>query len=249
MKFTEIPRATWDTETTGVNVAEDRIVTAAFTVRTPGRGDRPFTWLINPGVPIPPETTRVHGIDDAKAQAEGAEPKVALDQIAGHLALALSRGMPLVAFNHSFDWSILHYELRRYGLPTVEERIGGDPMTLIDPAVIDKQMDRYVKGKNQRRLKPTCGRYDVELTDWHEAQADALAALLIAEAQFDGRYARLTRVWEQGPAALYGAQQQWRADQQASLRAYFQGGGDHDAARSVRPEWPLIPAAAGGEAR
>lgn len=244
MKFTEMRRASWDTETTGVSVHEDRIVTAAFIVRTPGRDDVVLKWLINPGVPIPPETTKVHGIDDAKAQAEGVEPAVALDQLASHIVSALSFGMPLIAYNQSFDWSILHYELLRHGLPTVYERLGAEPVTLIDPVVLDKQMDRYVKGKNQRRLNPTCERYGITLENWHEAEADAMAALLIAEAQFE-RFARLRQALERGPVSLFADQQRWHAAHQGSLAAYFSGRGEHAEAASVRTEWPLIPAAAG----
>lgn len=66
MSFADVWKAAWDTETTGVDPVNDRIVTAAFIVRTPGMDDRPFTWIINPGVPIPPDTTEVHGVTDAK---------------------------------------------------------------------------------------------------------------------------------------------------------------------------------------
>ncbi|MDX2709985.1 exonuclease domain-containing protein [Streptomyces sp. PA03-6a] len=235
-------RAAWDTETTGTSVFEDRIVTAAFIVRAPGRDDRVFSWLINTGVPIPAEAAEVHGIDDAKAQADGVEPRAALDELAGHITTAVAHGMPLVAFNHSFDWSILHYELLRHGLPTIGERLGKDPVTLVDPIVIDKQMDRYVKGTGARKLKPTCERYGVELTDWHTAEADALAALLIAEAQF-AKYPRLNTL---SPGALFASQAKWRAEQQASLQKWFrtkatpEQGGDPN--KVIAGEWPLLPA-------
>jgi DNA polymerase-3 subunit epsilon len=240
--FATARKAAWDTETTGVNVFEDRIVTAAFIVRTPGQPDRPFTWIINPGVPIPPETTDVHGIDDAKAQAEGADPKPALDEIAGHLTTALSRGMPLVAFNQSFDWSILHYELLRHGLPTIAERLGREPVTLVDPIVIDKQFDKYVKGSGARKLQPTCDRYGVTIENWHEAQADATAALGLAEAQFE-KYPRLNAM---SPGALFASQAKWRAEQQAGLQTWFrtkatpEQGGDPN--KVIAGEWPLLSA-------
>ncbi|MFD8075857.1 exonuclease domain-containing protein [Streptomyces sp. NPDC059718] len=240
--FANIWRAAWDTETTGTSVYQDRIVTAAFIVRAPGREDRTFSWLINPGVPIPPETTEVHGIDDAKAQAEGVQPKAALEELASHITTAVSHGMPLVAFNQSFDWSILHYELLRNGLPTIAERLGKDPVTLVDPIVIDKQMDKYVKGTGARKLKPTCERYGVTITDWHEAKADALAALEIAEAQF-AKYPRLDTL---SPGALYASQAKWRAEQQASLQKWFrtkatpEQGGDPN--KVIDGSWPLLPA-------
>ncbi|KMS79070.1 exonuclease [Streptomyces leeuwenhoekii] len=247
--FADVRKAAWDTETTGPNPLEDRIVTAAFIVRGGGRPDRIFSWLINPGIPIPEEASAVHGVTDAMVQADGQDPKTALDEIATNLVRAIEWGMPLVAFNQSFDWSILHHDLVRNGLPTVEERVGLRPLTLVDPHVIDKQVDKYVKGSGRRKLQPTCERYGVELTDWHTAEADALAALLIAEAQFE-RYPKLNGM---GPAQLFAAQKAWRAEQQASLQDWFrtratpEQGGDPN--KVIDGSWPLIPAQrAGGEA-
>lgn len=247
--FAAVRRLAWDTETTGTNPLEDRIVTAAIVVRGGGRPDSGFSWLINPGVPIPPEASDFHGITDERAQAEGQDPKTALDQIATHLARAIEWGMPIVAFNHSFDWSILHYDLARNGLPTVEDRVGDRLLPLIDPIVIDKQCVPRLRGKGMRKLKPTCERYGVELTDWHTAEADALAALLIAEAQF-AKYPRLNGY---SPAQMFAAQQKWRAEQQASLQKWFrtkaspEQGGDPN--KVIDGSWPLIPAQRNGGER
>lgn len=246
--FAEVRKTSWDTETTGPNPLEDRIVTAAFIVRGGGHPDRVFSWLINPGVPIPPEATEVHGITDAMVQDDGRDPKVALDEIASTLATAITHGMPVIAFNQSFDWSILHYDLIRNGLPTVHDRVGAGPLPLLDPHVIDKQCDKYVKGTGMRKLKPTAERYGVELEDWHTAEADALAALLIAEAQF-AKYQQLNSM---GPQQLFAAQKVWRAEQQAGLQKWFrtkataEQGGAPD--KVIDGSWPLIPAPrAGGE--
>lgn len=244
--FASVRRLGWDTETTGPNPLEDHIVTAAIVLRGGGLPDRDLTWIINPGVPIPPEATAVHGIDDARAQAEGAKPEEALDEIAHRLAAAIVCGYPVVAFNTSFDWSILHHELVRHGLQTVEERVLDTPLTLVDPHVIDKQCVERIRGKGQRKLKPTAERYGVQLTDWHTAEADALAALLIADAQFD-RYRFLNSY---SPKQLFAAQKAWRAEQSASLQDYFRSapsekGGDPNA--TVDGSWPLIPAQRGGE--
>ncbi|MFE9921611.1 exonuclease domain-containing protein [Streptomyces sp. NPDC005774] len=241
--FTDVRKAAWDTETTGPNPLEDRIVTAAFIVRGGGREDRLFSWLINPGIPIPAEASEVHGITDEMVRTDGQDPKTALDEIATNLLQAAVWGMPIVAFNQSFDWSILHHDLVRNGLPTVEERLAeySDlPMPLVDPHVIDKQVDKYVKGSGMRKLKPTCERYGVQLTDWHTAEADALAALLIAEAQFD-RYPQLNTM---GPQQLFAAQKAWRAEQQAGLQEWFrtratpEQGGDPN--KVIDGSWPLI---------
>ena len=245
--FAEVRRSAWDTETTGPNPLEDRIVTAAFIVRTPGADDRTFNWMINPGVPIPAEATEVHKVTDAMVQAEGQDPKTALDEIATYLAHAITKGMPVVAFNQSFDWSILHYDLLRNALPTMADRVGPGPLPLVDPHVIDKEFYRGVRGSGMRKLKPTADRYGVALSDWHTADADALAALLIAEAQF----ARFPALHGHGPQSLFSAQQKWRAEQQASLQKWFrtkateEQGGDPN--KVIDGSWPLIPAQRAGE--
>lgn len=243
-----VRRLAWDTETTGPNPLEDRIVTAAIVVRGGGHPDITYSYLLDPGVPIPAEATAVHGIDTETAQMEGWEPKAALEEIATLLTQAIAYGMPVVAFNQSFDWSILHYDLERHGLATVLDRVGAGPLPLIDPHVIDKQADKYVKGSGMRKLKPTCERYGVQLEDWHTAEADALAALLIAEAQFE-RYPQLNSM---GPQQLYAAQKTWRAEQQAGLQEWFrtqatpEQGGDPN--KVIDGSWPLIPAQRGGVA-
>ncbi len=246
--FADIRKSAWDTETTGPNPLEDRIVTAAFIVRTPGTEDRVFTWLINPGIPIPTEASDIHKVTDAMVQADGQDPKTALDEIATYLAHAITQGMPVIAFNQSFDWSILHYDLIRNGLTTMAERVGPGPLPLVDPHVIDKEFYRGVRGKGMRKLKPTADRYGVALSDWHTAEADALAALLIAEKQF-ARYHQLDR---SEPAHLFSAQQKWRAEQQAGLQKWFrtkatpEEGGAPD--KVIDGSWPLIPAQRDGGA-
>ena len=246
MKFADIRRLGWDTETTGPNPLEDRIVTAAIVVRGGGKEKRDFSWLINPGIPIPAEATEVHGITDEMVQADGEDPKTALDEIATNLVRAIQWGMPVVAFNQSFDWSILHYDLIRNGLPSMADRLPG-VLPLIDPHVIDKQVDKFVKGTGMRKLKPTAERYGVKLEDWHTAEADALAALLIAEKQF----AKHHYLWAMGPERLFVSQQKWRAEQQAGLQKWFrtkatpEQGGDPN--KVIDGSWPLIPQPRAGE--
>lgn len=240
--FAQIRRLGFDTETTGPDPETARIVTAALVVRGGGKPDQDFTWLIDPGVEIPAEAAAIHGITTEKARAEGREPKAALEEIASMLASALTYGMPVVAFNLSFDWTVLDRDLRRHGLPTMEERLGDlTAPALIDPHVIDKQVDRFRKGSGMRKLKPTAEMYGITLEDWHTADADALAALLIADAQF-ARYPQLSQM---GPAGLFAAQQGWRAEQQAGLQEWFrtkaskEQGGDPN--KVIDGSWPMRP--------
>lgn len=242
MAFTDLRRLGWDTETTSPEPTEARIVTAALVVRGGGLQDRVFSWLINPGVPIPPEAAEIHGVDDARAQADGQDPRTALEDIADKLAAAIRAGMPVVAFNTAFDWTVLNCDLRRHDLPTMDARLPATAPTLVDPHVIDKQCVQRLRGAGQRKLKPTCERYGVELTDWHTAEADALAALLVADAQFE----RFPQLQSYGPAQLFAAQRAWRAEQQAGLQEFLRKT-KPDA--YCAPEWPLVPHQAGAGER
>ena len=239
MSYLDSRRLAWDTETTSTNPAEARIVTAALVGCGGGGPDRVQTWLINPGVPIPPETTAIHGITDARAQADGQDPRSALEEIADTMARAIRYGMPLIAFNTAYDWSVLHHELERHQLPTMFDRLGGQPYSLLDPHVIDRQVVPRLRGSGARKLKPTAERYGVELTDWHTAEADALAALLIADAQFT----KYPQLGEMSMQQMFEAQQAWRAEQQTGLQKFLR---QSKPKAYCAPEWPLVPAQRGG---
>jgi DNA polymerase III alpha subunit (gram-positive type) len=88
-----------DTETTGVNVETDRIVTAAVVDIRPGEKPRTRTWILNPGVEIPAGATAIHGITTEQARTDGIHPSVALDEISLEVETALASGMPIVAMN------------------------------------------------------------------------------------------------------------------------------------------------------
>lgn len=238
-KFADVRKVGFDTETTGVNVRTARIVTAALVIRGGNRPDTNFTYLINPGVPIPREASEIHGITDDMVKADGISPRVALEDIAQKLTGAVRSGMPIVAFNLSFDWSLLHYELQRYGLPTISERVGRDVTNLVDPFVIDKAVDKYRRGK--RKLQPTCELYGIdEITNWHDANADALGAVLVAEKLFE-KFPYLNNM---GPARLFSSQKRWKREQAESLQGYFRnptkcGPDKFNPLAVVNGEWPL----------
>ncbi|WP_372593244.1 exonuclease domain-containing protein, partial [Actinotalea sp.] len=114
------PMAGFDTETTGVDVDRDRIVSAALVRRSAGPGpagpsSQVSAWLLDPGIPIPAAATAVHGIDTATARQQGQAPGAAVEEIATALVAALRRGEPLVAYNAAYDLTLLDAELARHG--------------------------------------------------------------------------------------------------------------------------------------
>ena len=58
------PIVFFDLETTGVNIVKDRIVEISILKVFPNGNKESKTWIINPTIPIPNETTQIHGITD-----------------------------------------------------------------------------------------------------------------------------------------------------------------------------------------
>ncbi|MGW9076766.1 exonuclease domain-containing protein [Streptomyces kronopolitis] len=220
----------FDLETTGTDVEQDRIVTAALLrLEGDGRAAAQRTWLLDPGVPIPEEAAYV--------QEHGRPPAEAIEEIAEALADALRADIPLVVMNARYDLSLLDRECRRHGLRTLTERLGHAPAPVIDPLVLDKHVDRYRKGK--RALQALCGHYGVRLDGAHEAGADAAAAAGVAR-RIGEKYPAVALP---SPRALHTLQEQAAAEQAASFQEYLRRTGDPRAI--VEPAWPLIPYQAG----
>lgn len=179
MSWTQGALLGFDTETTGIDVEQDRIVTAAL-VRRDATGTHVRTWLIDPGVEIPAAAAAIHGITTEVARAQGVEPAGALEEIATDLAAALSRNVPVVAYNASFDLGLLDAELRRHGLRTLPERLGTGVAPVIDPLVLDRANARYRPGK--RKLADLCKVYSVtDDGNLHTADVDVVATLDVLE--------------------------------------------------------------------
>lgn len=183
-------------------------------------------------MPIPADAVAVHGISNERAAAEGRPADQVADAIAGVLAAYWKTGVPVVAYNASFDLSLLSAELRRYGLPSLRDRLGGaDPAPVIDPYTIDRAVDRYRRGK--RTLEAVCAEYGVRLDAAHDATADALAAARLACAIAD----RHPKVAALGPAELHRRQIEWYAAWAADFQDFLRRKGDPAAV--VEGMWPL----------
>lgn len=211
---------TFDTETTGTDPTEARLVTACVALVGGGQETEVRQWLVNPGVPIPTAASAVHGITDEVAQAHGMAPRVAVQEI--ELALREAAGTcPIVIYNAPYDWTVLDREARRNNL-------GGRVLTLaetartVDPLVIDRGLDKYRKGS--RRLEDVCRHYGLTLEGAHDATADALAAARVAYRlgqRFSAELADLTRLMQK--------QKAWYHEWAANLSDYLESKGEkHD---------------------
>ncbi|MFJ9827880.1 3'-5' exonuclease [Streptomyces sp. NPDC101160] len=230
----EGPLAAFDTETTGVDVEQDRIVSAALVVQdAAGMRPRVTRWLVNPGIPVPPEATAVHGLTDDHLQRNGRWPSPVVEELARAIAEQSAAGRPLVVMNAPFDLTILDRELRRHRASSLGRYLEHVPLCVLDPRVLDKHLDRYRKGR--RTLADLCEHYEVLLDGAHDAAADARAAMEVVRAvgrRFASRLERLT------PGELHTLQSVWHAAQARGLQAWFARQGTPE---TVDPAWPLRP--------
>ncbi|EQD44431.1 DNA polymerase III subunit epsilon, partial [mine drainage metagenome] len=153
---------------------EARIVTAYLGLVEHGLPSEGRSWLADPGVEISEGATAIHGITTAFARQHGLPSQETVDAVARGICGYLAMGIPVIVYNAAFDFTLLDRECHRHGLPGLAEMLGGPVRPVIDPLVLDKQMDRYRPGK--RTLTAACAHYGVALGRAHDAEVDALAA-------------------------------------------------------------------------
>lgn len=221
----DMPMAAFDIESTGVNAYADRIVTASV-VHIDGAKVTDHEWLLSPGIEIPQGAIDVHGISNERAQSEGQDYATGYAEIRDALDHVWKSGRIVAGMNLAYDYSMMHYEGLRLGYPEFV------PGPTIDVLVIDKHLDRYRRGG--RTLTDLAAAYRVPQDDAHQSTGDCLTAARIAYKML--RRAELQAVDD--PGTLMRLQTGWRAQQQDSLRAFWQGRGD-DRWREVSSDWPV----------
>ena len=199
----------FDLETTGIDVESSRIVSAYVGVLGADGEAKGVSWLADPGIEIPSQATAVHGISTERARAEGRPAPEVVAEIVAVLRALLAQNVPITIFNAPYDLTLLNREALRYGVEPLE-----NPAPIIDPLVLDKAMDTYRKGK--RTLEVAAGHYGVELSDAHDAMADAVAAGRVVQAMAKKFAAELG----DDLVDLHGRQVIWCADQAASFQAF-----------------------------
>lgn len=163
------PIVFFDLETTGVNIATDRIVEISILKVFPNGNKESKTWLVNPEIEIPRGATEVHGITNEKVVTEPTfkelAPKVN-DMISG---------CDLAGFNSNrFDIPLLAEELMRAGYDfDMQNR------EAIDVQVIFHKKEQRTLGAGYQFY---CGK---ELEGAHGAEADTNATYEILLAQVD----------------------------------------------------------------
>lgn len=156
--------AALDTETTGLDPARARLVQLGA-VRLHGTtviGEDRFDTLVAPGVPVPPASTAIHGIDDAALIGAPGFAEVA-PRLSGWLG-----GAVLVGHTVAYDLAVLAREHGLAGLawsapPALDVRLLA---RLARPGLMHDDLDRL------------CAALGVAIEGRHTAPGDALATAL-----------------------------------------------------------------------
>lgn len=163
------PICFFDLETTGIDVAKDRIVEISIFKVYPNGNKESKTWLVNPTIPIPPQTTAVHGITNEKVANEPTFKELA-SQVHNMI-----KDSDLAGFNSDrFDIPLLAEELLRAEVDfDMKNRVSVDVQTIFHK-------------KEERTLSAAYKFYCNEsLENAHSAEADTMATYEILKAQLD----------------------------------------------------------------
>ncbi|WP_338375356.1 3'-5' exonuclease [uncultured Flavobacterium sp.] len=163
------PICFFDLETTGIDVAKDRIVEISVFKVYPNGNKESKTWLVNPTIPIPPQTTAVHGITDEKVANEPTFAELA------NQVYNMIKDSDLAGFNSDrFDIPLLAEEMLRAGVDfDMKNRVSVDIQT-----IFHKKEERTLSAG----YKFYCGE---SLENAHSAEADTMATYEILKAQLD----------------------------------------------------------------
>lgn len=161
------PLAFFDLETTGIHISRDRIVEIAILKVLPGGETQSRVERINPGIPIPAEASKIHGIYDADVAGKPSFKELSTD------LMGWFENADLGGYNSfSFDVPFLTEEFLRAGIGfSMEGRKHIDVMT-----IFKKMEPRNLTAA----LKFYCGK---DLSQAHSAEADIQATYDVLMAQ------------------------------------------------------------------
>ena len=168
------PIVFFDLETTGVNIAKDRIVEIAILKVFPNGNKESVTWRVNPEMKIPAETTKIHGISDEDVANEPTFKELSKK------IYAMIKGCDLGGYNSNrFDIPLLAEEFLRAEVDfDIKNSVAVDVQTIFHK-------------KEKRTLEAAYKFYcDQTLEDAHSAEADTIATYEVLKSQLD-RYTDL----------------------------------------------------------
>lgn len=168
------PICFFDLETTGVNVANDRIVEISILKVFPNGNKESHTWRVNPEIPIPAESTKIHGISNEDVADEPTFKELA------HRVHDLIKGCDLGGYNSD-----------RFDIPLLAEEMLRAEVDFNMKNVVAVDVQTIFHKKEKRTLEAAYKFYcDKDLNDAHSAEADTNATYEVLKGQLE-RYSDL----------------------------------------------------------
>lgn len=168
LKLTK-PLVVFDIESTGTSPRKDRIIELAAVKLHPDGREETKTWLLNPTVPIPPETTAIHGITD---------------EIVKDCPTFKDRAREIFAFFEGCDLS--GFNADRFDIPCLEEEFARAGLNFAPTARKHVDVQRIYHRMEPRDLTAAVRFYlGRDHAGAHGAEADAKATLEVLKAQME----------------------------------------------------------------
>ncbi len=164
----ERPLVVFDLEATGLNKRTDRIVSVALVRYEPSGSVEQVNYLLNPGIPIPEDSTAIHGITDADVASAPTFSEMA-EALAAHFAHADLAG----------------YNILGYDIPLLTEEFAraNRPFSVEGRRILDAQ--RIFFRNEPRDLSAALRYYCGDSHDnSHDALGDVLATIRVLDGQF-----------------------------------------------------------------
>lgn len=167
-----------DLESSGVDVFNDRVVTAFVGLWDTDEGKfvQHLEFLVNPQIEIPQGAIDVHGVTNEMA-SKGMDPVEFLELF--HYVLHDWAEYPICVYNAPFDLTLLNAELVRYGYTPFD----WNKRKIIDSLVLERHFNKYKKGK--KRLMDVAEQRGITLDEsrLHSADYDAEVTARVAVQQ------------------------------------------------------------------
>ncbi len=163
------PIVFFDLEGTGVDPYNDRIIQIAAIKYFPNGEKKEYEWIVNPGIPIPPGSTEIHGFRD-----EDVKDKPMLGDLVAEVSEVF------------LDSDLGGYNIKYYDIPMIQNEFARIGLNLDTESVniVDAMM--IYKIKEPRTLEAAYGKYVGGMFDnAHDAMADIKASIEVLEGQIN----------------------------------------------------------------
>lgn len=163
------PICFFDLETTGINIATDRIVEISILKVFPNGNKESHTWRVNPEIPIPKVTSEIHGITD---EMVANEPPF--------------RQLAQKVFNLIKDSNLGGFNSNRFDIPLLAEELLRADIDFDLKKALSIDVQTIFHKKEKRTLEAAYKYYcNKDLKDAHSAAADTNATYEVLKAQLD----------------------------------------------------------------